>query len=61
MKNTIVITVVRTKRTREEVSSGHKSQKTETYIRESSECHQGDGLSLCPRRKKDIHGGMGLT
>ena len=56
-----MITVVRTKRTREEVSSGHKSQKTETYIRETSECHQGDGLSLCPRRKKDIHGGMGLT
>ena len=39
-----------------------KSQKTKTYIRETSDCHQGDELSLCPRcSKKDIHGGVGLT
>ena len=38
-----------------------KSQKTKTYIRETSERHQGDELSLCPRRKKDINGGVGLT
>ena len=37
-----------------------KSQKTKTHIRETSECHQGDGLTLCPRRK-DIHRSVGLT
>ena len=38
-----------------------KSQKTKTYIKETTECHQRDELSLCPRLWKDIHGGVGLT
>ena len=57
---------VRAKRTGTHVRTSHliwssKSQKTQTYIKETSECHQGDELSLCPRRKKDNHGGVGLT
>ena len=61
-KNTIVTTVVRAKRnTWGSLIWSSKSQKTKTYIRETSECHQEDELSLCPRHKKDIHGGVGLT
>ena len=37
-KNAIATTVVRAKRTREEVSSGH--QRTKTYTRRTSEYHQ---------------------
>ena len=41
--------------------SSSKSQKTKIYIRETSECYQGDELSLCSSRKKDAHGSAGLT